>query len=144
MTAMTNYLEAQLINHVFRTSSYSKPGALAIALSTSAALDDSVTGASMSEVANSNNYSRVLVSPGDANWAAPVGNNGTTSNVSAITFPQASGSWGTVQSVVVTDSQTYGAGNALFYGVLQVAKAVTSGDTFSFTGSALSVQIDNS
>ena len=142
MTSMTNYLEGQLIAHIFRTSSFTKPGAIAIALSTSAGLD-TVTGASMSEVANSNNYSRVLVSPGDSNWAAPVANNGTTSNVGAITFPQASGSWGTVNSVVVVDSATYGAGNALFYGVLAVAKAVTSGDTFSFAAAALTIQLDN-
>lgn len=143
MTAMTNYLEGQLIAHVFRTSSFSKPGALAIALSTSAALDDTVTGAAMSEVANSNNYARVLASPSDSTWAAPVGNNGRTSNVNQITFNQASGSWGTVQAVVITDSSTYGAGNALFYGNLAVAKAVTSGDTFSFAAAALIVELDN-
>ena len=141
MANMTNYLEGQLINHIFRTASFSKPGTMAIALSTSAALDDTVTGGGMSEVTNSNNYARVTIAPADANWNAVSG--GATSNVNSITFPQASGSWGTIEAVVVTDSATYGAGNALFYGNLAVPKPVSDGDTFSFASTGLTIQIDN-
>ena len=142
MAAMSDYLEGQLINHIFRTSSYTKPSTLAIALLTSSA-NDGMTGATIPEVANSNNYSRQTLNPADANWDAPVGNNGTTANASAITFATASGSWGTVSAVAIVDSATYGAGNLLFYGDLTVSKSVTSGDTFSFDVGDLTVQIDN-
>ncbi len=143
MANMTDYLEGQLVAHLFRTATYTKPTVLAIALSTSNTLDDTATGASMSEVTNANSYARQTLNPLDANWAAIAGNNGTTSNTPAITFPTASGSWGNVQAVVITDNATHGAGNALFYGNLSVAKTVTNGDTFSFAANALTIQLDN-
>ena len=139
---MSNYLEGQLIGHLFRDLTFSKPSTLAIALCT-ASPNDASTGGTITEVANSNNYSRVELAPDDDNWAAISGNNGTTSNSSAITFPTASGSWGTVTSVAILDSATHGAGNVLFYGDLTVSKSITSGDTFSFSIGALTIQIDN-
>lgn len=142
MANMSNYLEGQLIGHLFRDLTFSKPSTLAIALCT-ASPNDASTGGTITEVANSNNYSRVELAPDDDNWAAISGNNGTTSNSSAITFPTASGSWGTVTSVAILDSATHGAGNVLFYGDLSVSKSITSGDTFSFSIGALTVQIDN-
>lgn len=142
MANMSNYLEGQLIGHLFRDLTFSKPSTLAIALCT-ASPNDASTGGTITEVANSNNYSRVELAPDDDNWAAISGNNGTTSNSSAITFPTASGSWGTVTSVAILDSATHGAGNVLFYGDLTVSKSITSGDTFSFSIGALTIQIDN-
>lgn len=141
---MTDYLETQLIGHIFRTLTYTKPTVLAIALSTSNTLDDTCTGAVMSEVSTSGTaYARQTLNPLDANWAVISGNNGTTSNTPAITFTQATGSWGNVQAVVICDNSTVGAGSALFYGNLTVPKTVTNGDTFSFAANALTIQIDN-
>lgn len=142
MASMSNYLEGKIIDHVFRTNSYTKPTTLAVALCTASPTDAS-TGATISEVANSNNYSRQTLNPDDANWAAPSGNNGTTSNSSDITFPTASGSWGTITSIAIVDSATHGAGNVLFYGDLTVTKTITSGDTLTISTGNLTVQVDN-
>lgn len=128
---MSNYLEDEVIKHIFRTGSFTKPTVLAIALCT-AATSDSQTGATITEVANSNNYARATLNPLDANWAATAGGNGVTSNSSAITFNQASGSWGTITHIAICDSATWGAGNVLFHGALTTSKTVTNGDTFSF------------
>lgn len=131
MAAMSDYLEVELIKHIFRTGSFTKPTVLAIALCT-AATSDSQTGATITEVPNSNSYARQTLNPLDANWAATSGSDGLTSNLAAITFPQATGSWGTITHVAIVDSATHGAGNVLFHGALTTSKAVSNGDTFSF------------
>lgn len=128
--AMSDYLEGEIIKHIFRTGSFTKPTTLAVALLTAIPVDAD-TGVTITEVANSNSYARQSLNPLDANWAAPSLGNGTTSNVSAITFPQASGSWGTVVAIAICDSATWGAGNVLFYGVLSTSRAVGNGDIFS-------------
>ncbi len=142
MTAMSNYLESQVIQHIFRTATFTKPTALAIALCT-AAPTDTHTGANIPEVANSGSYARQSLNPLDANWADVSGGNGTTSNSSAITFPAATGDWGTITHVAIVDNSTYGSGNMFFWGSLTVTKIVTNGDTFQFATSQLSVRVDD-
>ena len=143
MANMSDYLETQLINHVFRTSSYTKPSTLAIALCTSAPTDSDTGSLTGKEVSNAGSYARVALNPLDANWAATSGGNGTTSNVSTITFPTATADWGTVTHVAICDSSTYGGGNLLFWGPLTASKTVSNGDTLTLSASGLSVQLDN-
>lgn len=150
MAHMSNYLENKLIDHLFRSTSFTAPTTLAVALCT-AAPDDTSTGATITEVANSGAYARTALAAGISNWAntqasgtgASSGTGGTTSNSSTITFPTATGSWGTVTHIAIVDSTTHGGGNVLFWGALSVSKTVTSGDTFSFNAGDLTVQIDN-
>jgi hypothetical protein len=143
MTAMSDYLENNLVNHLFRTSTFAKPTTIAIALCTSAPTDAS-TGATITEVTNANGYARVDVgAPNNTLWAAST-TNGTTSNSNAITFPTASGDWNAaVTHVAICDSATYGAGNLLFWGALSSNKTVTNGDVFQFAAGQLSIQLDN-
>jgi hypothetical protein len=140
MSQMSDYLEVELIKHIFRTGSFTKPTVLGIALATGAPTDAS-TGATITEVTNANSYARVDTPPLDANWAATSGTNGLTSNVADISFAAASGSWGTVTHVAIIDSVTHGAGNMLFYGTLTASKAVGSGDTFKFGAGNLSITL---
>lgn len=139
MSQMSDYLENSLVTHIFRTSSFSKPTQLGIALST-ATIPDSGTGAfGISEVTNANGYYRPNVPPLDANWANTNGVNGVTSNVSDITFPTATASWGTVTNMAIIDASGYGLGNMLFYGTLTASKAVGTGDTFKFGAGNLTI-----
>lgn len=131
MSQMSDYLEGQIRAHIFRTASFAKPTVLAIALCTAAPTDAS-TGATIAEVANANGYARQTLNPLDANWTAASSTDGLTDNASAITFPVATGSWGTVTHVAICDSATWGAGNLLVYGTLDASKVVGSGDTFKF------------
>jgi len=150
MANMSNYLENKLIDHIFRGTSYTAPSTLAVALCT-AAPNDTSTGATITEVADSNGYERTELAPDDANWTDTAGGTdetssgttGTTSNAAAITFPTASGSWGTITHIAIVDSATHGAGNVLFWGELVTPKTITDQDTFSFSIGNLSVQLDN-
>lgn len=140
MGALTNYTEDELVKHLFRTGSMTKPAALYVGLFTAmpgeAGGGTEVTGGS---------YARVAVAPGDANWAATVGGNGTTSNVSAVTFPAPTADWGAGGQVVgwgIFDAAS--AGNLLVYAALATAKSINNGDPApSFAAGALTFQIDN-
>jgi hypothetical protein len=144
MAAMSDYLEDQIINHIFRSSTFSKPATIAIALCTAAPTAAS-TGSTIVEVANSGSYARVnLGAPNDSTWGDPSVGDGTTGNTGTITFPQATANWNaTVTYVAIVDSATYGAGNVLFWGALATPKTVTTGDTFQFDVDSLEITIDS-
>jgi len=125
---LSDYLEAQLLNLIFRTQAAWKPSAIYIGLWT-ATLVDASTGATAGEVSGGS-YARQQVVQLDANWTAP-GAGGLIDNVNAITFPQATANWGTITDVMIVDTPS-GAGNCLFYGPLTTPKTVNSGDTFKF------------
>ena len=121
MSAMSDYLEAEIRKHMFRTGSFTKPTVLAVALFTAAPSDSGggteVTGGS---------YARATLNPLDANWTAASGTDGLTDNAAAITFPTPSGNWGNVTHFGIFDAST--SGNLLFHGALTVAKTINNGD----------------
>lgn len=145
MSDMSDYLEDSLIDHIFRTTTWSKPTVLAIALLTTAAAEDDTgqfsTGTGV-EVTNANAYAREAHNPLDANWDAPVSGNGVTANTSAITYTEASGSWGTVVAVGVVDSSSYDSGNLLFFTDVGTSRTIDSGDTAELAAGAITVTLD--
>ena len=144
MSAMSNYLEQQLLQHIFRTASFTKPTTLAIALA-SGTITESMTGSLGGyEMANAGGYARQTLNPLDANWNAvsEVSASGETANTSAIQFAQATANWGTATDVAILDSATYGAGNVLLFGKLQTAKTIGTNDQFSFSANQLQVYFD--
>ncbi len=140
MSAASDYLEVEIRKHIFRTGSFTKPTTLRVGLAT-AATTDAQTGATITEVANSGSYARTGPDPLDANWTAPDATGGLTDNAAAITFPTATGSWGTVSHMAILDSATHGAGNSLVHGALTASKTVASGDVLQFAIGALDVTV---
>lgn len=138
MAAMSDYLEGEIRKHYARSGSWTKPSVLAVALIT-AATSDADTGASANEVPNSNAYARTALNPSDANWTAASATDGLTDNASDITFPTATGSWGTITHIRMVDSTTHGAGNCTMHGALAASKAVGTGDIFKFVAGALDI-----
>lgn len=149
MSEMSDYLEGSLITHIFRTSSWSKPSALAMCLLTTNADDDDTGVFSTStgvEVTNANNYARAShattppTNPADGNWTAASAGNGQTSNVGAIAFNQCTtATWGTVVGLGITDNATYDSGNLLFFTPLDTSRAIDVGDTAEFAAGAITV-----
>ena len=140
MSAASNYLEEALLNHLFREVPYTAPSVLAIALCT-ATPSESDTGATISEVTNGNGYARQTLNPGAGNWSDPaIGTPGETDNSSAITFGPASASWGTITSVAILDSATYGAGNFLIGGDID-SQVIGSGDSLTFNIGELNLRV---
>jgi hypothetical protein len=144
MAAMSDFLEDELVKHIFRTGSFTKPTVLAFALLTTAAVDadtGTFTSGTGVEVANAGAYARQDRPPLDANWTATAGGDGQTDNAAAITFPQATAGWGTVAACAICDSATFDAGNMLLHGVVTTPKSVDNGDTAEFAIGAVTVTL---
>jgi hypothetical protein len=141
MSAISDYLENKLVDHLFRAQTLSAPATLHVGLLT-AAPSDSGGGTEIS----GSNYSRASVTSSLSNWAgtqsagsttASSGSGGQTSNNGAITFATPSGTWGTASHFGIYDAAS--GGNLLFWGALAVAKTINQGDTVSFPAGSLTI-----
>ncbi len=119
MSAMTDYLEGEVLKHLFRTGSFAKPTDLKIELYTTAP-NDAGGGTKVSGGA----YAPVSLPPLDANYAAPTAGNGLTSNVADVVFPVPTANWGTVVAWGIEDQS----GNLLIHHTMATSKTVNSGD----------------
>lgn len=127
MSAFSNYLENKILLHVLDNTSYTSPTTVYLGLHT-ADPTDAGTGTEVS----GGSYARQSV-------AFTVTNNAAT-NDSAIEFPTATGSWGTVGWVGVWDNLT--SGNLLFHGALTNSKTIASGDVFRVPAGDLDISLD--
>lgn len=128
--AFTNYLANKMLDHTFKTAAYTVPTNIYVALSTANPTD---TGAGASEPAG-NGYARTLCNV----WNAAAA--GATANTGAITFPTATGSWGTITHAQLYDASTVG--NPLLYGALGVSQAVVNGNVVEYDVGALQITLD--
>jgi hypothetical protein len=131
MGSLSNYAENKILDHLVGKTSWTMPS-IWIALSTA---DPTESGASIAEPSG-NNYARK--STAGADWVAASG--GACDNGNAITFNQASGSWGTITHFALFDAST--SGNMIAYGQLTTSKAITTGDTPQFAVGALDITLD--
>lgn len=127
---LTNFAELELLDHLLGSGAYTMPTVYA-GLSTTTITDPGTDATEPS----GNSYARVATT---GNWNAAA--SGQKSNSNAITFPTASGSWGTVTYFALYDAST--AGNMLVYGPLTASKEIQNGDTASFSAGTLVVQMD--
>jgi len=133
MGSLSDYAENALLDHLLNNISYTPAATVYLALATGDPTD-AATGASMNEVANSNNYGRTAISFGAAAIRKVV-------QSGAVTFPQASGAWGTITHWVIVTSATHGAGNALAHGLFSASFAPVSGNTPTVPNMSVEVEI---
>lgn len=131
---LSDYLKNALRGHVFRTATFSKPGAIYVALYTAAPTDagggTEVTGAG---------YARIQVGPLDAAWSAHA-TAGRTQNVALVQFGAPTANWGIITHVALFDGV---AGNLLTWNALLDPRSVNSGDAPpEFDAAALDFQWD--
>jgi hypothetical protein len=155
MAAMTDFLENKILDWLLRAQAIGITGASAgagtgpttlyVGLFTTAPTDSTagteVTGGS---------YARVSVTSGTGTWnntqgntsGASTGTDGTTENVSTVTFPAPTANWGVVTSFGIFDASS--GGNLLIYAALTTSKTINNGDAApSFAAGALTFQVDN-
>lgn len=139
-SALSNFWENELIDHLFRGRSYSAPSDHYIALYTAAPGE---TGGG-TEVSGGS-YARVQVAATFGNWEGTngettnvdsAGTGGGTQNINAITFPSPTANWGSITHIASLDASS--GGNFFFYGALTTPKTVNNGDPApSFAAGAL-------
>jgi len=125
--SFSNYLETELLDHVFTNSAYTAPSTLYLALFTGAPGE----AGGGTEVSGSG-YLRQT--------AAFTVSGNTATNSGSIEFPTATGSYGTVTHVGVFDASS--SGNLLCYAALSASKAIESGDVFRVPAGDLDVTLD--
>lgn len=116
MAALSDYLEAALLNEVLRNTGYTPSATVYLALFTNATSD----AGGGTEVAGGS-YARQAVT-----FAAPSG--GSSANSSTVSFTGMPAV--TVTHAAIMDASTVG--NMLFHGALTASKTVGAGDTLSF------------
>ena len=126
--SFTNYLETEILDHVFAGAAYTAPSTLYIGLFT--AISDGEAG-SVTEVSGSA-YARQTM--------AFTTSGATTSNNAAVEFPTATGSWGTITHVGIFDAST--SGNLMVYATLTASKAITTGDVFRVPSGDLDITLN--
>lgn len=118
--SFSDFLELELLDHVFGAAAYTAPVTLYVALYT-ADPSDAGGGTEVAAV----DYARKAVTNNDTNFPAAAA--GAKSNGAAITWDAATSAWGTVIAVGIFDAATDG--NLLAWSDLAIDKAISSGDT---------------
>lgn len=132
MAGLTDAEEQAIINHWLGKASYTMPANLWIGLSTTTPTD---AGGNVTEPSG-NGYARVSTAPADWNSASGTAPAAST-NANAVTFPAATGSWGTVTHFTVHSAST--AGTVKAWGALTTSQAIGNGNTPSFAAGSLTI-----
>jgi hypothetical protein len=127
MSEFSDYSENLVINVLLRAASHTGAAAVYVGLYTS----DPTDGNTGTEVSGGS-YARTAVV-----FGAPSA--GISTNSSAVEFPQATASWGTVGWVGVLDAST--GGNLICHSPLDVAKTIDTGDIFKIATGNLSITV---
>ncbi len=114
MSAMSDYLENEILDHILGTGAYTMPSTVYVGLSTGSFNDDN-SGTELT----GNGYARESI-------AFSAASSGTASNSGAVEFSAATGSWGTVSHFGLFDASS--SGNLLIHGALTASKVIETGD----------------
>ena len=116
--AFTTFLQNELLDHAFRNTAYTAPATVYIGLYTTA----TGVGGTGTEVTGGS-YARQAM-------AFDASASGAIDNTSAVEFPTASASWGTITHTAAHDAVS--GGNMLAQTALTASKPIGDGDVFRF------------
>ena len=125
MSALSDYLENEVLDHILGTGAYTMPTNVYVGLSTGSFNDDN----SGTELSGSG-YTRKVITFNAASSA-------TADNNAAVEFPAATGSWGTVSHFGLFDAAS--SGNLLVHGAFTTGKAIASGDILKIPAGDLDI-----
>lgn len=128
MAEFSNFLENKILDHVLRNVSYTSPTTVYVGLFTSDPTDAG-TGTEVS----GGSYAR---QPLSVTTAA----DGIVTSSADVTFPQATGSWGTISHIGLLDALT--SGNLLMHTPVTTSKTIDSGDILKISSGNLTVTLD--
>lgn len=128
--SLSNSLEIKLLDHVLKTTPFSVPANIYIALSTADPKDDE---SGIAEPVGGS-YVRVVMNA----WDAAVSR--ATENTNKITFPQSTGDWGNITHWAAYDALE--GGNFLAHGSFEVAKTAPTGTNLYVDVGAIDIVVD--
>lgn len=129
MSALSDYAENKLLDHLLGTAAFTAPSAVYVGLAT-----QSFTDAGSSVELTGNNYARRLVTFDPAS-------SGATDNTGAVEFAAATGTWGLVTHFGIFDQSS--GGNLLVHGAFTGGgKTISSGDVLKIDAGDLDITAD--
>lgn len=131
MSALSDYFENHVINHMLRNQAFTPPSPIYVALFTASTNLEANVIASAAEVTGGS-YSRKTITLSAASG-------GVTSNSADVDFGLATANWGTVTHYAIMDGGSAGSGNILVWGALTTSKTVNNGDGFRFLATQLAI-----
>lgn len=135
MSGFSDFLELEVLDHVFGAATYTPPATLYVALYTVIPTDANASGTEVT----GGSYARVAVTNNLTNF--PAASAGAKANGTAITFPAPTANWGIVVGFAIYDAAT--AGNELAWGAITPNKTVNNGDPApSFAIGDLDITLD--
>lgn len=134
MSSFGNYLENELLDHVWGAAAYTAPATLYLALSTADPTDD---GSGIAEPSGGS-YARLGVANNLTNWPGAVA--GSKSNGTDMQFVTATASWGVISHMAIFDAAS--GGNMLAHAALTSSKTIDNGDTVIFETGNLTITLD--
>lgn len=129
MGSLSDYIENKILDHLLRNTAYTQLSHLYVGLSTVDPTDD---GSGLAEPSG-NGYSRVEVDDWDDASGRHIQNSGL------ISFPEATGDWGTITHFAVFDALT--GGNMIAYGTLSTFKDVDDGGSVYFEAGRINITV---
>ena len=125
MSAMSDFLELEVLDHILGTGAYTMPSNVYIGLSTGSFGDD--------------NSGTELSGSGYARQAATcaAASSGSAATNATVNFPTATGSWGAVSHWGLFDASS--SGNLLIHGAFAASKTIASGDVMRINSGDLTV-----
>lgn len=127
MAGFSDYLENAVLGYVFSGASFSQPGTKYLALYTTAPTDAG-GGTELSGSAYARQSCAFTTTGAQA------------TNGSAVEWPTATGTWGTVVAVGVFDASS--SGNLLAWNNLTASKTIATGDVFRINAGDLDIDLD--
>jgi hypothetical protein len=138
--SITNLQANRILDYNFGNTAYSVPANLYIGLSTTAINNDGTGATEPSGFA----YTRMQLGAGNnkTTWTV-AGTPGASQlqNAVAVTFPESTGSWGTISHVFIADAIS--GGNILYFDALSPARAVAINTTVQFTIASIVISMLN-
>lgn len=127
MSALSDYLENALLNHILRNTAYSSPTTVYLALFTS---DPGEAPGSPSGEVVGFGYQRQAC-------AFDAASGGATANTATKQFTASGGDWGAITHWALYDAQVDG--NMLIHGSWNTSRTINDGDTFQVAAGDLDI-----
>jgi len=131
MGSFADYTENKVLELIVGKTAFSTPTAY-IAASTA---DPTDAGSGIAEPIG-NGYARVSTSGIDWNNAS----NGSITNANSFSFPEATGSWGTITHLAIYDAAS--GGNMLAHGALDLAQTIAAGEVLRVPAGSFTITLD--
>ena len=134
MSAASNYLENEVLDHVLGNGVYTPATTLYLGLFTNAssAAAANLEAGTLTDEVGGGAYVRKAIT-----FDAASG--GSSASAATVTFDAATANWGTITHVAVLDASS--AGQVLFWGSVTTAKTIETGDTFQVSAGNLTISL---